>query len=349
MLLLIKLFFPQDLKHCSILLDRLHADDKVAKKELEEKEDMNRKSGKHTSRIPTFHKRPSSISQNTESPVLRKDTAVHVTQPPQKAGSGSVEDSKSKLPDARETALPLPSIQSPKVSLETPSPFSGAEQAAAAPHCSLITAPKSWSISGSEQLMTASPRPALRPEQGSEQHLPEQEKRKTSDIEAATKAVASVSYLPHVDLLSQGPQDDTAEKYEVDVKSRIPLTAYEDTDKSESEEIAYTTKASHVDAIMDEEPPWATEPINTIDFKDSRSSSDAECEEDLAGEKPEGHDSEKVEDHHKADISKIEFPNPTEEEGKESPTRAAKRSAAAQSSKSARVSCFAVHDTFQRH
>lgn len=334
--------FPQELKHCSVLLDRLHADDdKAAKKELEEKEDMNRKGGKHTSRIPTFHKRPSSVAQNTESPVLRKDTAVHVTQPPQKTAGGSVEASKSKPPDARETALLLPLGRSPKVSLETPFPFSSAEQAAA--QSSIITAPKSWSLSGSEQLMTASPRPALRPEPGSEQHLPDQDKRKTSDIEAATKAVAAVSYLPHVDLLSQGPKDDTAEKYEVDMKSRIPLTASGDTDKSESEEIAYTTKVGHVDAIMDEEPPWATEPPNTLELKDSRSSSDAECEEGLAGETTEGRDLEKLEDHHRADISKLDFSNPTEEEVKE-----VKKSAAAQSSQSTRVS-FLLRYRFQRH
>ncbi|XP_026213159.1 phospholipase D3 isoform X2 [Anabas testudineus] len=316
-----------ELKHCSVLLDRLHADEKAAKKELEEKEDMNRKGGKHTSRIPTFHKRPPGANQNTESPVLRKETAVNVTQPPQKTGSGSVEVSKSKPPDAKETALLLPSVRSPKVSLESTEP---------APHSSLVTAPKSWSLSGSEQLMTASPRPALRPEQGSEQHLPEQDKRKTSEVEDATKAVAALSHVPHVDLLRQRPKEDTAEKHEVDIKSRISLTASGDTDKSESEEIADTAE---VDAIMDEEPPWVTEPTNTLEFKDSRSSSDAECEEDLEGEKPEGDSSGQVEDHHKP-VSKSELSNPTEEGGRidESTSRAAKKPVTAQSSKSTKNS-----------
>lgn len=338
-------FFLQDLKHCSVLLDRLHADDDQAlKKELEEKEDMNRKGGKHTSRIPTFHKRPSSVSQNAESPVPRKDTAVHVTQPTQNTVGLSAEAPKSKPPDARETALPLPSIRSPKFTLETPSPFTSTEQAATAgsSQSSIITAPKSWSSSGYDQLMTASPRPALRPEQGSEQHLPEQDTRKASDIESATKAAVPVSNLPHVDLLSQKPQDDTAEKYEVDRRSRISLIASE----SESEEITYTTEVSHAHGIMDEQPPWATEPMNILQLKDSRSSSDAECEEDLAEEKPEGHDSEEVEVHQKAVISKLEFSNPTVEadkEVKDGPSRAAKKSAAAQSSTSARVS-FLLRD-----
>lgn len=340
MLFLMKFCFPQEVKHCSVLLDRLRADDKAAKKEREEKEDMNRKGGKHTSRIPTFHKRPSSGNQNTESPVLRKDTPVHVTQPPQKAGSGSVEASKSKLPDVRETALHLPAIVSPKVNLEASSLFSSTEEGGAPSYSSQITAPKSWSLSGSEQLMTASPRPALRPEQGSEQHLPEQDKGKTSEVEPATIAVAAVSHLPHVDLLSQRPQEDTVEKYEFD-------TASGHTDKSDYEEIGNTTEVSHVDAIMDEEPPWVMEPMNMLELKDSRSSSDAESEENLPGEKSEGHDSDQVEDHHKSDISKLEFLNPTEEGDNmdEKPCCAAKKSTTAQSTKSTKVTFFTVHAT----
>ncbi|TMS17068.1 hypothetical protein E3U43_001137 [Larimichthys crocea] len=76
------------LKHCSVVLDRLEGDDKAAKAEFEDKEDMNRKGGKPVSRIPTFHKRP---AQNTELPVPKKDTPVHVAHLSEKAVSGSVE------------------------------------------------------------------------------------------------------------------------------------------------------------------------------------------------------------------------------------------------------------------
>ncbi|XP_039975491.1 5'-3' exonuclease PLD3 isoform X2 [Xiphias gladius] len=298
-----------ELRHCSVLLDRLQADDKAAKKELEEKEDMNRKGGKSVSRIPTFHKRPTSASQNTELPVPKKDTPVHVSQPHEKAGCGSMEASKSKPPDAREKALPLPSVRVPKIGFDAPSPFSSAEQAAASAHSSLITAPKSWSLSESVQhpLMTASPRPALRPEKGSEQHLPEQDQSKTSEIEADTRPDNPVSYLSHEGPLSQKPQDDTGEKYDVEVKGGITLTASGDTAKSEGAESASTTEVSQVDAIMDEEPPWETEPMNILELKDSRSSSDVECEVDLTGKKSEHFSLGEVKDHHEPHIIQSEF------------------------------------------
>lgn len=320
------------------MLDRLQADDNAAKKELEEKDDMNRKGGKAVSRIPTFHKRPSSASPSTELPVPKKDTPVHGAQPPEKAGSGSVESSKSKLPDVRETALPMPSFRVPRIGFEAPSPYIGTEQATATAHSSLITAPKSWSLSESVQCtpMTVSPRPALRPEQGLEQHLPELDRSKPFEMEADTIRDVHISHLPHEGSISQKLQEDAEVKNDVEVKSRISLTASGDTEKLESAEIFHTTKVSQEEAIMDEEPPWETAPMNILELKDSRSSSDVECEEDLAGEK--GHDSG---EHHEPLISQSDFSNLEEERAnidKSASPAEPETTAKAPSTKSAKVS-----------
>ncbi|KAG7517894.1 phospholipase D3-like isoform X2 [Solea senegalensis] len=267
-----------ELKYCSVLLNRVQAED--TKKELEEKEDMNRKGGKPASRIPTFHKRPSGASQTTELPVPKKDTPVPV----------SVEASKSKPPDGRETALPLPTIRAPKTASVVPSPFSNAEQCLVTAHSSLITAPKSLGFSSSVQpsLLTASPRPAIRPEQVSEQQLPEQDERKTSEIEADVTPDAHEGHISsHEGSLCQMPQEETTETYEVEVKGRTTLTESGDTETSESGGSDHIAEFSQVDAIMDEEAPWATESTNVPELKDSRSSSDAECEEELIVEEYE--------------------------------------------------------------
>ncbi|TDH07971.1 hypothetical protein EPR50_G00111590 [Perca flavescens] len=85
-----------ELKYCRVVLDRLRSEDeKAARKELEEKEDMNRKGGKLLSRIPTFRPRPTVASQTPELPGSQTDTPVHVAPPPEKAGS--VEAEKPKL------------------------------------------------------------------------------------------------------------------------------------------------------------------------------------------------------------------------------------------------------------
>ncbi|XP_067374918.1 5'-3' exonuclease PLD3 isoform X2 [Channa argus] len=329
-----------ELKHCSVVLDRLSPEDRAAAKELEEREELNRKGGKPVSRIPTFHKRPTNASQSTELPVLKKDTPVHGAQPLHKAGTGSVEASKAKPPDGRETALTLPSIRSPRVSLEAPSHFSSVEQAPTAAYSSLSTAPKSWTLSGSEQLMTASPRPALRPEQGSEQHLPEQENNKTSEVEADITDVTSVSQISHLGPLSHKPKEGTTEKYEDDIASRIPFSVSGDTDKSESKDPTCTTEVSHVDEIMDEEPPWATEQGSTLGLKESRSSSESECEEDSADEKSERHDSGQVDVNPQSQISKLESSHPIKEGGSmdDTPSHAANRSAKARSSEATKSS-----------
>lgn len=295
---------------------------------------MNRKAGKLASRIPTFHKRPASGSQSTETPVLRKDNPVPVAQPPQKAESGSAEASKSKLPDAREPALPLPVVVVPKVSLDSYSLFSSIEQPVTPPHSSQITAPKSWSFSGSEQLMTPSPRPALRPEQDSEQHLPEEDT--VSQIEALA-TVATEGQLPPVDPLSERSQKDAAETHDVDADSRFRLRAYGNADTSEAENIF-----GCVDAIMDEEPPWLVDPMNVLESKDSRSSSDAECEENVSGEKHKDEDSVPAEEHHHLHTSRMETLNSNWEEVKrdEKLSDAVTEPTRVQATKSTEVSCF---------
>ncbi len=280
------------------MLGRLCADDKAAKKELEEKEDMNRKGGKLASRIPTFHKRPSGVSQSAESPAQKKDASVHVAQPLDK--TGTVEASKTKPHDAR--ALPPPSVRVPRIGAEASSPFMGTENAAVtAAHGSERTTPKSWSLS-------VSPRPALRPEQGLEQHLPEQDERRSFEIEADTIPDAIISSLPHVDSISHKPPVDTEEENDVEIKSAVADTG--DTEKSEPAEFSHTTELSKEEAIMDEEPPWETEQMNIHELKDSRSSSDIECEDDSAGEKPEV---PKSEEHHENLTSQSESFSVTEE------------------------------------
>ncbi|XP_023120990.2 5'-3' exonuclease PLD3 isoform X2 [Amphiprion ocellaris] len=285
-----------ELKYCSVVLDRLQADDKSVGKELEEKEDMNRKGEKRVSRIPTFHKRP--FGTNTEVPGPKKDAPVHVAQPSEKPGS--VEASQSKPPEARETALPLPSVRVPKIGLEAPPVLSSAEKAASTAPSSIPTAPKSWSLSESVPypLITASPRPALRAQQGSEQ-----EEHEILQTEADIIPDEPVSHLPHEGSLSQRPREDKTEKFDVEDEGKITLPASDESAEK-------TAEVCEVDAIMDEEPPWETEPMTAAALKDSGSSSDAESvDKDLAGEKPESHDSGDVKKHQEPLIIHSEVPS----------------------------------------
>lgn len=305
---LMKWCLPQELKDCSVVLDRFMPDNKAATRELEEKEDMNRKGGKPMSRIPTFQKRPTSMSQNTELPVPKKDTPVQVAQPPEKVGSVSMEASKSKPPDVR--ALPLPSVCIPKIGFEAPSLFISTEHTAGAAPSSITTTPKSWSLSESLQspFMTVSPRPALRTEQETEQHLPEQDQRRLDMGD--TIPDAPISNLPHEGSFTHKPPE---EKYDTAVRSRIPLTASGDIEKPESAESFHTAEITQEDDIMDEEPPWGTEPMNAHDLKDSRSSSDAECEDDLEDEKSRGQNSGDLKECHEALTSQAESSNVKDE------------------------------------
>lgn len=279
----------QVLKSCTVVLDRLRADDKAAKKELEEKEDMNRKGGKSVSRIPTFHKRPTSVSQNIELPLPKKDVPAHVSQPPEK--SGSVEALKSKSSEVRETALPQPSVHSPKVGLEAPSAISSTEPPTATAPTSVTYTTQSLSLSESVQdpLMAVSPRPALRAEE---------DKSKTSEIKADTTTDNQSSY------------EDTAEKCQVEVEG-VSLSASGDT--AQSAQNVHATKDSQVEEIMGENPPWETKLTNVAELQDSRSSSDVEHDEDdSADEESEGLNSGDVTEHHQLLTDQSEVPKPAE-------------------------------------
>ncbi|KAK5865189.1 hypothetical protein PBY51_016376 [Eleginops maclovinus] len=265
-----------ELKYCSVLLERLGAEEK-ASKELEEREDMNRKGGKPISRIPTFQKRPSSAIPTPELHVPKKDPPVHVAQPQEKSGSGGAEALKPKLTDIREKAFPLPSVRTPKIGFE-------AEPYTAVAYSPLITAPKGLYESAQYSPMIVSPRPALRPQQDGSQTL---EKGADTILDAPDSRVQEEGPI------GQKPFEDTKETYDVAVESRITLTAYGDTNKSEDD--LHTTEVSDVEAIMDEQPPWETEPKNPLEFKNSRSSSEAECEDDFAEEKSEDHDDDEGE------------------------------------------------------
>ncbi|XP_032366745.1 uncharacterized protein pld7 isoform X2 [Etheostoma spectabile] len=316
----------EELKYCRVVLDRLRAEDKAVRKELEDKEDMSRKGGKLLSRIPTFRPRPrsdieppsslsggegaaaaapsplipaSKSSSSSESslsasprPALRPEQGSQQHVGPEKAGS--VEVAKSKPPDVRETSLPLPSVRISKMDSEATSPLSSTERAAAAAPSPLIPASKSSSLS--ESSLSASSRPALRPEQGSQQHIPEQEDSRTLDIETEPFQDATITQLPCEDSISQRPPKDAEEYFAVEVKSRITLTAAGDTED---------------EAIMDEQPPWETGPTDPPDLKDSRSSSDVECEDDVADEKSDDHDLEEMKKHHEPLLS--QFSDPAEE------------------------------------
>lgn len=295
-----------DLKYCSVVLDRLHAGDKIVRKELEDKEDMSRKGDKRISKIPTFHKRPVA-GTNTEQPIPKKDVA----QPPEKAG----EASRSKPPEVRETALPLPSVRVPRSGFEAPPVHGSPEQAASTATSSIPTAPKSWSLSECVPYpcVTASPRPAIRAQQGSEQ-----EEHQLLQTEADTIPFDPESHLPHEGSLSQKLHEDTREKHDAKDEGKITLPAAKTTEFSEVDVITFpaskkssekTTEVSKVDAIMDEEPPWKTEPMTAAALKDSRSSSDAEYEDEERGR---SHDSGDVKEQHEPPIIQSEFPSLSE-------------------------------------
>ncbi|CAN9514699.1 unnamed protein product [Ophioblennius macclurei] len=296
-----------ELKDCQVVLDRLHVEDTLDKRELEEKEDMSRKSGKTTSRIPTFHKRPT--SHGSELPVPKRETSVLLSS--EKAGSLIAEASKFKSPEARETALPQLSTRVPRNASEDPLVPSSTEQAAAAAvHGSLIAAPRSWSMpeSASSTLMMASPRPALIRDRG-----PETEAEVASDAPASRfPHESSMSRFLHEDnrsrllyevSLSQESREKTPEQDEAELegsfstytsgdsaKSLTVPTAEEEEEEQEEEvveEEEEEEEEEEVQAIMDEEPPWETGVMKAADLKDSRSSSEAECEEDVADKEKE--------------------------------------------------------------
>lgn len=309
---LTKFCLPQELKNCSVVLDRLEADDKAAKKELEEKEDMNRRAGKTASRIPTFHKRPTGVSSSTELSVSKKDVPV------QSAESGSGEPAKSRPQDGR--ALLPPSVRLPKVGIEAPSMFTSTEPVMVS-HGS--STPKSHGLS--ESFMTVTPRPSLRTQHESGYLLAELEEEKTLETEAETMPDVTVSHLPSGGSINQ-----------------TPLEHIERYNFIESAEIHPEPEVSPVEAIMDEEPPWRTEPTSIPELKDSRSSSDVEHEDDLAGEECEDENLCEMEEHQKPLESQPESLNVAGSMDEPASTAAPEKPATASSAKLTKVSYVAL-------
>ncbi|KAM9741257.1 5'-3' exonuclease PLD4 isoform 2-T2 [Menidia menidia] len=244
------------LKDCSVLLDRFHADDdEVLKKDPEEREDMSRRGGKPASRIPTFQKRPVGSSPGAEPPAPKRDAAVHAERP----AGGSQEAPKPKPPEAGEAApTPPPSACAPKLGSEAPSATGHS-----AGQSSGIAVPRIWTLPEPvhSPLLTASPRPSLRAGHDG---------AKSNQSEADATPDAPASYLPKEGSLCQKPQ------------AKVTVSASGDTDRPAGSVLRTPTtplKAIPVEAIMDEEPPWETEPPELAELKDSRSSSDAESEE----------------------------------------------------------------------
>ncbi|KAF7661459.1 hypothetical protein LDENG_00261500 [Lucifuga dentata] len=256
-----------EVKDCSVILERFIPEEESPKNEFEEKEDMSHKSAKQpVSRIPTFHKRPTTGSQNVELPLSKRDPLIHGVQPPEKTGSGTAEGPKFKLLGVRETALPLPSVRTPKINVEASSPLISTEEVAASAHSSISSAPKGLPEEP-ESLqylpIAVSPRPALRSREQSYH---------TSEVEADV-ATDDLKTL----LSCEG---DIAEKGEVEGEGRISHTGAGDAEILES-----TKRFGKVKPIMDEEPPWETEPANMLELEeDNESSSDIPCVDDLAVE-----------------------------------------------------------------
>lgn len=320
---LMKCCLSQELKLCSVVLDRLWTDDKAAKQELEDKEDMNRKAGKPVSRIPTFHKRPSGTSQSTELNVSKKDIPAHGAQSTEKAGSGSGEPSKSKLADVR--ALLPPLVRVPKIGFEAPSAFIGTEHVGAVSlSSSTTTNSQGLSESVHHPFMTVSPRPSLRPQQESEHLVALQ--AKTLETEAEKMPDAPISHLPCEGSISHKSLEDTEERCNV----------------AESAEVCHRDQVNQVEDIMDEEPPWEAEQMDIPDLKDSRSSSDAEYEDDSPPETCEGQEqgSDEVQEHRETLASQSKSLHGAKESGSTEsvPTAAPEKPAKASTTKSTKVS-----------
>lgn len=307
-----------------MVLDRLRPKEETARRELEEKEEMNRKSEKQqpVSRIPTFQsalakKRPTtSGSHNTDlppaPPLTKKDSPNHTTLLPERDGSESWEASKAKPSGARETALPLPSVRIPKVCLETPSPFSHTEQAVFSAQGALTSLPKSSDLSeepAPQYPLTVSARPALRASQ-----LGDHSSENESDIAKDNHTTPLSNETP----LNLTPQEDPPDKCEVEVKSSSCLAAPGDAEKVESEEMIEEDGEDiyQAKAIVDEEPPWETESMKFELDLEEEDESDTPCLDDTTVEEP-GFGSvdaseESVEDSHEQDTDQEDVPEKPE-------------------------------------
>ncbi|XP_034036945.1 5'-3' exonuclease PLD3 [Thalassophryne amazonica] len=270
-----------ELKDCTVVLHCLESKEDTSK-ELEDKEDMSHKGGKSVSRIPTFQKRIPLGTHTSEIPVFKRDALLTAGQPPEMGGSEDVLKSK---PSVRETALPLPSVRVPKISFDASSPFSIMEQTGMTAY-GLASTPKSKSDeseSAQHYFMAVTPRPALRPEQGSDQYLTEKHQSSSTQREVDKTLDDPISHHSVDGSIWQKPHDDAGEKFDADVDCGISLGGSGAGGKTEFLEIVEKNEEPfQLKAIMDEEPPWKTDPLNEPELKeDNGSSSDSQSEDDL--------------------------------------------------------------------
>lgn len=163
------------------MLTRLQSDDKAESRELDEKDDMNRRSGKTASRIPTFNKRPAAAAPASSGAehhgIPRRDS-------PEVGGHESV--AKSRLQDGR--SLPHPSVRLPRGGLEAPLPPSPRESA-------------------QSPFMSATPRPSLRGQPEEEKQLETQEAESEPDV--------TLPRLPSAGFILEAEGEEEVEEVEV--------------------------------------------------------------------------------------------------------------------------------------
>lgn len=197
------------------MLTRLQSDDKAESRELDEKDDMNRRSGKIASRIPTFNKRPAAAaSSGTEHQgVPRRDS-------PEVGGHELV--ARSRLQDGR--SLPQPSVRLPKVGLEVPFPLSSAESA-------------------QSPFMSATPRPSLRGQ-------PEEKQPETQ--EAESEPDVTLPRLPSDGSIHEAEEAEKKEEGEegdltrpIDVRPAVAVEAIMD------EEPPWSSRGASVPELKD--------------------------------------------------------------------------------------------------
>lgn len=317
------------------MLHQLEEGEKVQKREAEDKEDMNRKSGKPASRIPTFHKRPPSAGQSSELPLPKKDTPVH----------GSAEASKIKPLDVREKPLPQVSVKTPKPSSEDPQPFTVVEPVTAAAQSSVPSAFKNLGFSASLQspLLTASPRPAIRPDHGLELYLPEQVMSRTPQVEDDFTPNDHVSNLSEEEFLGLKSPQVIPDRFKAEVRSTLSVTPSRDAKTSESgDSVPELPDFNQVEAIIDEAAPWETESMTISEMKETGTPTDSEFEEELAAEKSECCDLEEENDDTDASEDQpqavSEAPQQRDDLDEPTPPEAAETSAEVTTTKSTKVS-----------
>ncbi|KAM8848371.1 5'-3' exonuclease PLD3 isoform 1-T1 [Synchiropus picturatus] len=267
----------QELKECSVVLDRMGFCDKVSKSELDGKEESNTRVGKPVSRIPTFTKRFPGSTQATEIGLSRKGLVSDAAEPSE-AASQAVD----VVADVGEKQLPASSV------CDTPLFSSSKDQYAK------VTS--SQSELKKLPLMTASPRPSLRQDPGLEASSLAQNKRRDLQLMDQTCAYNNPSNIKLIN---------------IDTETKISTTG---SLLSEAADAPHTPKPFPVEYIMEEEPPWNAEIANTLELQDSRSASDADCDSDLEDKATVNLNEEEVKDLSELHIDSQRLSEPIEEE-----------------------------------